>query len=70
MVLNNSTINAHLKYPKQIRVGMKGVCVLRKLGAGRLIEEIQLRYKWVNAVTNKEVTKAPLDVLKEMVDVT
>lgn len=49
---------------------MKGVCVLRKLGAGRLIEEIQLRYKWVNAVTNKEVTKAPLDVLKEMVDVT
>lgn len=37
---------------------------------GRLAEEIQVRYQRVNAVTNKEVTKALSDVLKEMVDVT
>lgn len=37
---------------------------------GTLTEEIQLRSQRVNAVTNKEVTKAPSDVLKEMVDVT
>lgn len=35
-----------------------------------LTEEIQVMYQWVNAVTNKEVTKAPLDVFKETIDVT
>lgn len=34
-----------------------------------LTEEIQVRYQWIDAVNNKEFTKTPLDVLKEMVGV-
>lgn len=35
-----------------------------------LTEEIQVMCQWVNAVSNKELTKSPTNMLKETVDVT
>lgn len=72
-MLIHFTINVYFKKKGGGGVDFSGSWKLKfgiKPKNSSLTEEVQVRYQWVNAVTNKEVTKAPLDVLKEMVDVT